>query len=149
MQKCFPLRVEIIPQGVFNSIFYIHLRIDITIYINHLIMNDKLNILWTTDNKDTIFNMLSMYTLNSKKRGWWKEVNVILWGASVKLAAQDTQVQTEILEMLQAGVTVEACQDCCERFEVKPIIEKLGVTVRYMGAPLTEYLKNGEKILTL
>ena len=44
-------------------------------------MNDKLNILWTTDNKDTIFNMLSMYTLNSKKRGWWKEVNVILWGA--------------------------------------------------------------------
>ena len=86
-------------------------------------MNDKLNILWTTDNKDTIFNMLSMYTLNSKKRDWWKEVNVILWGASVKLAARDTQVQTEILEMLQAGVTVEACQDCCERFEVKPIIE--------------------------
>lgn len=30
-------------------------------------MNDKLNILWTTDNKDTIFNMLSMYTLNSKR----------------------------------------------------------------------------------
>ena len=50
-------------------------------------MNDKLNILWTTDNKDTIFNMLAMYTLNSKKRGWWQEVNVILWGASVKLAA--------------------------------------------------------------
>ena len=28
--------------------------------------NDKLNILWTTDNKDTIFNMLSMYAINSK-----------------------------------------------------------------------------------
>lgn len=112
-------------------------------------MNDKLNILWTTDNKDTIFNMLSMYTLNSKKRGWWKEVNVILWGASVKLAAQDTQVQTEILEMLQTGINVEACLDCCERFGVKDIIEKLGVTVRYMGAPLTEYIKNGERILTL
>ena len=112
-------------------------------------MNDKLNILWTTDNKDTIFNMLAMYTLNSKKRGWWQEVNVILWGASVKLAAQDTQIQTEILEMLQTGVTVEACQDCCERFGVKPVIEKLGVTVRYMGAPLTEYLKNGEKVLTI
>ena len=51
--------------------------------------------------------------------------------------------------MLQTGVTVEACQDCCERFGVKPVIEKLGVTVRYMGAPLTEYLKNGDKILTL
>lgn len=51
-----------------QSLFlFIHLRINITIYINHLIMNDKLNILWTTDNKDTIFNMLSMYTLNSKR----------------------------------------------------------------------------------
>ena len=35
-------------------------------------MNDKLNILWTTDNKDTIFNMLSMYAINSVNRGWWK-----------------------------------------------------------------------------
>ena len=43
--------------------------------------NDKLNILWTTDNKDTIFNMLSMYVINSKNRGWWKHINVILWGA--------------------------------------------------------------------
>ena len=34
--------------------------------------NDKLNILWTTDNKDTIFNMLSMYVINSKNRGWWE-----------------------------------------------------------------------------
>ena len=39
--------------------------------------NDKLNILWTTDNKDTIFNMLSMYVINSKNRGWWKHINVI------------------------------------------------------------------------
>jgi len=26
---------------------------------------NKLNILWITDNKDTIFNMLSMYAINS------------------------------------------------------------------------------------
>ena len=29
--------------------------------------NDKLNILWTTDNKDTIFNMLSMYVVETYK----------------------------------------------------------------------------------
>lgn len=55
--------------------------------------NDKLTILWTTDNKDTVFNMLAMYALNSKNRGWWKHINIILWGASVKLVANDTQVQ--------------------------------------------------------
>lgn len=110
---------------------------------------DKLNILWTTDNKDTIFNMLSMYAINSIKEGWWKKVNVILWGASVKLAGADTQVQTEILEMTNSGITVEACKDCCENFGVIDTITKMGVNVRYMGKPMTEYIKNGEKLLTI
>lgn len=110
---------------------------------------EKLNILWTTDNKDTVFNMLSMYAINSIRREWWENVNVILWGASVKLVANDTQVQTEVLEMLNAGLTVEACRDCCENFGVTSILEKLGITVKYMGASLTQYIKAGENILTI
>lgn len=117
--------------------------------IKDMSKDEKLNILWTTDNKDTIFNMLSMYAINSIKRGWWKQINIILWGASVKLVANDTQVQTEVLEMLQAGISIEACQDCCENFNVTPVIKKLGITVKYMGASFTQYIKDGEKILTM
>ncbi len=110
---------------------------------------EKINILWTTDNKDTIFNMLSMYAINSMKRGFWKHVNVILWGASVKLAGSDTQVQTEILEMLHNGVTIEACKDCADRFNAGDTLLKLGVNVRYMGEPMTEYIKAGEKLISI
>lgn len=110
---------------------------------------EKINILWTTDNKDTIFNMLAMYAINSKKRGWWKEVNIILWGASVKLVGNDTQVQTEVLEMLQNGITLEACKDCCDNFNVTDILLKLGVNVRYMGEPMTKYIKANEKLITI
>lgn len=99
---------------------------------------DKLNILWTSNDKDTFFNMLSMYSINSKKRGWWKNVNVIIWGVSVKLSGNDTQIQSELMEMLHAGITVEACQDCAENFGVKGTLEKLGVNVQYMGIPMTE-----------
>lgn len=116
---------------------------------DELASSQKLNILWLTDNKDTIFNMLSMYVLNSLKRGWWKQVNIILWGASVKVVAHDTQVQTEVLEMLRSGATIEACRHCCEAFGVSSTIEKLGIDVKYMGEPLTGYLKNDEKILTI
>lgn len=112
-------------------------------------VESKLNILWTTNNKDTVLNMLSMYVINSINKGWWGHINIILWGASVKLVAQDTQVQTEVLEMLQLGVTVEACKHCCEIFDVASTIEKLGITVKYMGEPLTGYLKSGEKVLSL
>ena len=110
---------------------------------------DKLNILWTTTNKDTIFNMLSMYAINSKTHKWWDEVNVILWGASVKLAGNDSQIQSEILEMINQGLTVEACKDCCDNFEVADTLLKLGVNVRYMGEPLTGYLKKGERVLSI
>jgi len=50
------------------------------------------------DNKETFFNMLAMYATNSKKREWWNKVNVIIGGASAKLAGNDTQIQTEILK---------------------------------------------------
>ncbi len=110
---------------------------------------DKLNILWTTTNKDTFFNMLSMYAINSKTNHWWKEVNIIIWGASAKLVGSDTQIQTEILEMINQGVSIEACQSCCDNFGVTDKIIELGINVRYMGEPLTNYIKNGEKILTL
>ena len=110
---------------------------------------DKLNILWTTDNKDTIFNMLVMYAVNSKKHNWWKDVNVIIWGVSAKLIGNDTQIQTEIKEMLNAGITIEACKDCCDNYGVTERLENLGINVKYMGKPLTDYLKNNEKVLMI
>lgn len=110
---------------------------------------DKLNILWTTDNKDTVFNMVAMYALNSITHNWWNRVNVIIWGAAAKLAGTDTQVQTEIKEMLRQGINVEACKDCCNNFGVSERLTTIGVNVRYMGQPLTEYIKADEKILTI
>jgi hypothetical protein len=110
---------------------------------------DKINILWTTDNKDTVFNMLIMYAINSKTNKWWQDVNVIIWGASAKLAGTDAKVQTEIIEMINQGVTIEACKDCCDSFGVTAVLTKIGINVRYMGEPLTDYIKNGEKILTI
>jgi hypothetical protein len=110
---------------------------------------DKLNILWTTDNKDTILHMLFMYATNSRLNGWWQDVNIIIWGASAKLVGIDSQVQEAVLEMISHGITIEACKACCDDFGVTAKITELGVTVRYMGQPLTEYLKSGETMLTI
>jgi hypothetical protein len=110
---------------------------------------DKINILWTTDNKDTVLNMLVMYAINSITNDWWNKVNIIIWGASAKLAGSDTQVQFEIIEMLNHGITIEACKNCCDNFGVTDTLIKLGIDARYMGKPLTDYIKSGEKILTI
>lgn len=110
---------------------------------------ESLTILWTTDNKDTFFNMINMYAVNSLKHNWWDEVTVIIWGASARLAGNDAQVQLEIMEMIQQGVKIEACKACADINEVSEKLEKLGVTVRYMGITLTEILKSGQKLISI
>jgi hypothetical protein len=110
---------------------------------------NKINILWTTGDKITALNMLAIYVLNAKKRGWWQEINIIIWGASAKLVAEDTQVQTEVPEMIHSGITVEACMDCSDVCGVTDKLERLGVNVRFMGQSLTDYIKAGEPVLTI
>lgn len=51
--------------------------------------------------------------------------------------------------MLQNGISLEACKDCCDNFNLTDILLKLGINVRYMGEPFTEYLKEGEKVITI
>jgi len=109
---------------------------------------DKLNILWTTTNKDTIVNMISLYANNSFNKGLWKELNVIIWGGSAKLAGEDKEVQEEIKKMISNGIHVEACLYCADQFGTTETLKNLGVEMKYMLDPLTAYLKNDEKILT-
>lgn len=40
---------------------------------------DKLIVLWTSGDKEVALNMVFMYTLNAKKKGWWDEVGLIVW----------------------------------------------------------------------
>ncbi len=110
---------------------------------------NKLNILWTSDNLLTAHNMVFMYGINGKKMGWWDEVNIIIWGASAKLAAEDTTIQEKIKLALFNGVEVTACLACAANLGAVDTLKELGVDVKYYGAPLTEILKSGEKIITI
>jgi hypothetical protein len=127
-----------------------HFKKSITFAAKFNVMkSDRINILWTTGDKTTALTMLAVYVLNAKSRGWWKEINVIIWGASAILVAADTQVQTEVLEMMQASVMVEDCRDCSDICNVTGELERLGINVRFMGIPLTDYIKSGEPFLTI
>ncbi|MFA9392820.1 MAG: DsrE family protein [Prolixibacteraceae bacterium] len=110
---------------------------------------DKLNILWTTNNKDTVIHMISMYSLGAITRGWWKEINIIVWGASAKLISEDAEIQAEVRKMMDAGIHIEGCLACSEQFGVTETLKNLGIDLRYMGEPLSNYLKTDEKMLTI
>ena len=90
-----------------------------------------------------------MYSVNTIKKGLWKEVNIIIWGGSAKLVGENAKVQVEVLEMIKGGVLIQACQACCEKYSVSEALQKLGIEVLFMGEPLTKIIKQGEKLITL
>ena len=111
--------------------------------------NTHLYVLWTNDNPITTEKMVFMYTVNSLLHGWWEKVTLIIWGAPAKLVGYDKNIQELIRKAMDAGVHVTACKACADQLGVTQTLEKLGIEVKYWGVPLTEILKNGEKLLTI
>ncbi len=109
---------------------------------------EKLNILWTSSDKDTFHNMIAMYSLNSIKSGWWDAVNIIIWGGSTRLSGEDAEVQKELQKLMENGVTVEACKACADKMKVSATLKELGIDVKYMSK-LTGLIKGKEHLITI
>lgn len=112
-------------------------------------MKDKLSILWTNDNPITAELMVFMYARNAIKQNWWKEVDLIIWGATAKLVGENTDIQESIKEVQESGVKVRACRACAEELGVDKVLESLGIEVEYMGIALTEALKGEGQVLSV
>lgn len=103
---------------------------------------ETLAVLWTRGDKEFAEEMAFMYTLNSAKRDWWETVRLIVWGPSAPLLAGDDDLRGLVSAMQANGVEVEACRACAESYGVAGDLEDMGIDVRYMGEPLTDYLQD-------
>jgi hypothetical protein len=110
---------------------------------------DSLIVLWTSGDPEVALKMVFMYTLNCKLQGWWNEVTLIVWGPSAKTLSENPQLQRVIQKMKDAGVILEACKACADLYHVSPKLKELGIDVKYMGQPLTDYLKSDKVVLSL
>ena len=109
----------------------------------------SLVVLWTSGDREVALKMVFMYTLNAKLKGWWEEVILIVWGPSAELLSRDEELREKIRQMKEAGVVLEACKACADLYGVSPNLEALGIDVKYMGAPLSDYLKEDRAVLAL
>jgi len=109
---------------------------------------DKLYVLWTSGDREVALKMVFMYARNAKVRGWWEEVALIVWGPSAALLSRDDELRREVAEMREAGVELLACRACSDAYGVTEKLEAQGVSVIYMGEPLTDLLKRGARLVT-
>ena len=110
---------------------------------------NHLYILWTNGDPITAEKMVFMYGINSRLRGWWDEVTLIIWGTPAKLSAERPEIQEKIREALDAGVHISACKACADQLGVTETLKKMNVEVKYWGEPLTKVLKSNETLLTI
>jgi hypothetical protein len=109
----------------------------------------KLYVLWTTDNLITSEKMVLMYSQNCMLNHWWDEVEVVIWGASTKLASENEIIREKIKMAIHTGVKFIACKGCSDQLGVSEKLSEIGVNVVYWGQNLTYIIQDGEKIITI
>jgi hypothetical protein len=112
---------------------------------------DELVVVWTSGDREVALKMAFMYAFNSRRFKWgWKNVTLVVWGPSAKLLVEDKELQEYVSKIKDAGVKLLACKKCSDSYGVSDGLRRLGIEVKYMGEPLTDYLRNDNtRVITI
>jgi len=110
--------------------------------------SDTLVVLWTSGDIDVAEKMVFMYVSAAKSAKWFDEVVFIIWGPSAKLLSENANLQERLKKMQEIGIRTEACVACARMYGVDDDLRDLGIDVKGMGGPLSDYLKKRYHLLT-
>jgi hypothetical protein len=111
---------------------------------------NKLLIVWKSNNEIDIHNFVIPYAYNAKSHEWFDEVNVLIWGASQEIVANDNVISMRVQNLIKNQINVYACKMCSDKVGVTEELEELGVKVMYTGKLLSDCLKDPEfEVITL
>lgn len=111
---------------------------------------NKLVVVWKSDHDIDIHNFVIPYVLNSKKKQWFDDVELLIWGASQKKVIEDQSVLDKVRMIIQNNIRVLACKMCADNIQATKLLEENGVEVTYTGTYLSEQLiSDHTKVLTI
>ena len=110
--------------------------------------SDTLVVLWTSGDIEVAEKIVYMYVHAAKSAKWFDEVVFIVWGPSAKLLSENENLQERLKKMQDIGIRTEACVACARMYGVDDDLRELGIDVKGMGSPLSDYLKKRYNILT-
>ncbi|MGL4956447.1 MAG: redoxin domain-containing protein [Bacteroidales bacterium] len=109
---------------------------------------NKLVVVWTSDDPMVAERVALMYPHAAQRSKWFEEVTLVIWGPSAGMIARNVELQAKIQAMMNDGVIVKACIACASAYGVVDDLKRLNYQVLPMGVPLSDYLKEGYKVLT-
>lgn len=109
---------------------------------------DRIVVLWTTEEKEVAMKVVMPFLFYGRANGWWKDMHLIIWGPSVRLAAQDADVAEQLQDVLDSGVSTRVCKLCTDKYGVAEFYAQLGIEPGYVGSSLSDLIRQGEKVIT-
>lgn len=103
---------------------------------------ENLLIVISSDNLDSTMKFPLLYGGVSLPRGYWREVQIMFWGASIELLSKNKEMQEKVVLMQKDGVIFSSCIVCAEDYGVVEELEALGVSCNHTGELLTLALKS-------
>lgn len=105
-------------------------------------MNDKLAVILASGDPH-VLEMGLMYARNAAKQGWMSDVKVYLFGPSETQIATDPALRKMTELMIGEGLTPVACKYCSDKYSVSELLEAIGCEIGYVGAPISDAIKDG------
>lgn len=105
-------------------------------------MKDNLLIVWTNGDIEVANKFPLLYSSVILEREYWKTAHLILWGPSILLAKNNSQIKKQLLKIKETGVSMSACIVCVEDYDATLELENLGIEVNHTGELLTKALKD-------
>jgi hypothetical protein len=112
------------------------------------IMATKVLVILASGDREVALEVGLVYPLNAIKNRWMDEVKLIIFGPSEKIAAHDMEVRGRLDELRKAGIEVMACKWCADRMKITAALEDAGIKVVYVGAIISQMLRDGWASLT-
>jgi Uncharacterized protein conserved in archaea len=110
--------------------------------------NEKLTILWTSGEKDVATKVVLKYVESLVEHKFWKEIEVMVWGPSVKLVCDDDTVKTKVTKLISSGIVFSACVVCADDYGVTNILTQMGIKLEMMGEKLTHLIQEQKPFIS-
>ncbi|QKJ23936.1 DsrE family protein [Poseidonibacter lekithochrous] len=108
-------------------------------------MKNNLLIVWTSGDVEVAKKFPLLYSSVMLDRKYWEKAHLMIWGPSILLAKENTQIREKLVEIIKTGVKMSACIVCVEDYEAKEELEALGIEVNHTGELFTKALKDDDE----
>lgn len=105
-------------------------------------MKENLLIVWTNGDKEVALKFPLLYSSVALPREYWKSIHLMLWGPSILLAKEDTNIKDKLKEIQKTGVKMSACIVCVEDYDAIKELEELNIEINHTGELFTKALKD-------